>query len=108
MFQAKEAVRLVLDRTAASVACPALSARAVWQGGRFIVCPVCFNAKQFDKDGLSAPIAATTPAGSGSGGVCIWKAGGRSALMRELARGTKSGGEVSANCHILSGMCSSC
>jgi len=38
-------------------------------GGRFIVCPVCFSAKQFDKDGLSAPIAATTPAGSGSGGV---------------------------------------
>ena len=50
--------------------------------GCVIVCPVCFNAKQFDKDGLRAPIAAITPAGSGSGGVCIWEAGGRSALMR--------------------------
>ena len=33
--------------------------------GCVIVCPVCFNAKQFDKDGLRAPITAITPAGSG-------------------------------------------
>jgi len=38
MFQAKEAVRLVLDGTAAGVACDG--------------CPVCFNAKQLDKGDL--------------------------------------------------------
>ena len=52
MFQAKEAVRLALDGVAAGVACegcpplPDLLARYDKAGGRFMVCPVCFNAKQ--------------------------------------------------------------
>jgi predicted peroxiredoxin len=40
VFQAKEAVRL------------ALLTRYEKAGGTFMVCPVCFNAKQLDKSGL--------------------------------------------------------
>jgi predicted peroxiredoxin len=58
MFQAKEAVRLSLDGVAVGVArtgCPSLPdllARYERAGGRFMVCPVCFNAKQLDKGPL--------------------------------------------------------
>ena len=58
MFQAKEAVWLALDGVAAGVACtgcpplPDLLARYDRAGGRFMVCPVCFNAKQLGKGGL--------------------------------------------------------
>jgi predicted peroxiredoxin len=58
MFQAKEAVRLALDGVAAGVACdgcpalPDLLARYQKAGGRYLVCPVCFNAKQLDKGDL--------------------------------------------------------
>jgi predicted peroxiredoxin len=58
MFQAKEAVRLALDGVAAGVACdgcpalPDLLARYEKAGGRYMVCPVCFNAKQLDKGSL--------------------------------------------------------
>jgi predicted peroxiredoxin len=58
IFQAKEAVRLALDGTAVGVACdgcpslPDLLARYDKAGGRFMVCPVCFNAKQLDKSAL--------------------------------------------------------
>ena len=58
MFQAKEAVRLALDGVAAGVACegcpplPDLLARYEKAGGRYMVCPVCFNAKQLDKGNL--------------------------------------------------------
>ena len=58
MFQAKEAVRLALDGVAAGTACdgcpalPDLLARYEQAGGRFMVCPVCFNAKQLDKGTL--------------------------------------------------------
>jgi predicted peroxiredoxin len=58
MFQAKEAVRLALDGVAVGVACdgcPSLQdllGRYEKAGGRFMVCPVCFNAKQLDKGGL--------------------------------------------------------
>ena len=58
MFQAKEAVRLALDGVAAGVACtgrpplPDLLARYDRAGVRFMVCPVCFNAKQLDQGGL--------------------------------------------------------
>ena len=60
MFQAKEAVRLALKDTAAGVACsgcpplPDLLARYESAGGRFMVCPICFNAKQLDRNGLVA------------------------------------------------------
>ena len=60
MFQAKEAVRLALDGVATGVACDGcpplrdLLARYGKAGGRFMVCPVCFNAKQLDKGDLVA------------------------------------------------------
>jgi predicted peroxiredoxin len=60
MFQAKEAVRLALDGVAAGVACdgcpalPDLLARYAKAGGQYMVCPVCFNAKQLDQYGLLA------------------------------------------------------
>ena len=58
MFQAKEAVRLSLDGVAIGVACtdcpslPDLLARYERAGGRFMVCPICFTAKQLDKGDL--------------------------------------------------------
>jgi predicted peroxiredoxin len=58
MFQAKEAVRLAMDGVATGVACdgcpplPDLLVRYEKAGGQFMVCPVCFNAKQLDKGNL--------------------------------------------------------
>jgi predicted peroxiredoxin len=58
MFQTKEAVRLALDGVAVGVACqgcpslPDLLTRYEKAGGRFLVCPICFNAKQLDKGDL--------------------------------------------------------
>jgi predicted peroxiredoxin len=58
MFQAKEAVRLSLEGVAVGVACtdcpplPDLLARYQRAGGRVMVCPICFNAKQLDKGDL--------------------------------------------------------
>lgn len=55
MFQTKEAVRLAINGVATGVACegcPSLSdllARYEKAGGRYMVCPVCFNAKKLDK-----------------------------------------------------------
>src|ERR1700743_773519 len=60
MFQTKEAVRLALDGVATGVACdgcpslPDLLARYEKAGGRYMVCPICFNAKQLDKGSLLA------------------------------------------------------
>jgi predicted peroxiredoxin len=58
MFQAKEAVRLALEGVATGVACdgcpslPDLLRRYHQAGGKYMVCPVCFNAKQLDKGTL--------------------------------------------------------
>jgi predicted peroxiredoxin len=58
MFQTKEAVRLALDGVATGVACEGcpplrdLLNRYEKAGGRYMVCPVCFNAKQLDKGDL--------------------------------------------------------
>jgi predicted peroxiredoxin len=60
MFLTKEAVRLALDGHAIGVACegcpplPELLKRYEAAGGRYFVCPVCFNAKQLDADRLIA------------------------------------------------------
>ncbi len=60
MFQTKEAVRLSLDGVAVGVACqgcpslPDLLTRYEKAGGRFLVCPICFSAKQLDKGDLLA------------------------------------------------------
>src|SRR5579875_1413400 len=54
MFQAKEAVRLALAGVACE-GCPALAgllSRYQQAGGRYMVCPVCFNAKQLDSGSL--------------------------------------------------------
>jgi len=60
VFLSKEAVRLALEGVAAGVACEGcpplrdLLARYEKADGRFMVCPVCFNAKHLDKAGLLA------------------------------------------------------
>ena len=58
IFQAKEAVRLALEGVVTGVACEGcpplrdLLSRYEKAGGRFMVCPVCFSAKQLDQGGL--------------------------------------------------------
>jgi predicted peroxiredoxin len=60
MFLTKEAVRLGLNNTAVGVACdgcpplPDLVKRYEAAGGRYYVCPICFDAKKLDKDALVA------------------------------------------------------
>ena len=69
MFLTKEAVRLAVDGTAVGVACdgcpslPDLIARYETAGGRYYVCPVCFNAKQLEGSQLiaGAEIQGTVP-----------------------------------------------
>ena len=86
MFQAKEAARLALEDVATGVACDGcpplrdLLVRYRQAGGRYMVCPVCFNAKQLDKGSLlpNAELAGTVQlwewraakvAGEGAGGM---------------------------------------
>jgi predicted peroxiredoxin len=60
IFLTKEAVRLALRGVAVGVACegcPSLAElvkRYEAAGGRYYVCPVCFNARQLDPDALVA------------------------------------------------------
>jgi predicted peroxiredoxin len=60
MFLTKEAVRLTLDGTAVGVACEGcppladLVKRYEAAGGRYYVCPICFNAKKLDAGNLIA------------------------------------------------------
>lgn len=69
MFLTKEAVRLAVEGVAVGVACdgcpplPDLLRRYADAGGRFYVCPVCFQARQLDKGVLlpNAEIAGTGP-----------------------------------------------
>jgi predicted peroxiredoxin len=69
MFLTKEAVRLALTGFAAGVACegcpplPDLMARYAAAGGRFLVCPLCFDAKRLDAAGLlgNAELGGTAP-----------------------------------------------
>jgi predicted peroxiredoxin len=69
MFLTKEAVRLAVSRVAVGVAChgcpplPDLLDRYATAGGRYLVCPICFDAKQLDKDHLidNAEIGGTVP-----------------------------------------------
>ena len=72
MFQAKEAVRLALEGVAVGVACDGcppladLLGRYEKVGGRYMVCPVCFNAKQLDKGSL-------IPGAELAGSVQLWE-----------------------------------
>lgn len=58
MFLAKEAVRLATSGTATGVACegcPPLAGlvkRYEAAGGRYYVCPICFNAKKLSQESL--------------------------------------------------------
>jgi predicted peroxiredoxin len=60
MFLAKEAVRLATKGTATGVACEGcppladLLQRYEAAGGRYYVCPICFDAKKLDKASLIA------------------------------------------------------
>ena len=72
MFQAMEAVRLALDGVATGTACEGcpplrdLLDRYEKAGGRYMVCPVCFNAKQLDKGDL-------IPGAELAGSVQLWE-----------------------------------
>lgn len=60
MFLTKEAVRLALEGFAIGVACEGcpplqdLVKRYEAAGGRYYVCPICFNAKKLDEANLIA------------------------------------------------------
>lgn len=60
MFLTKEAARLAVDGTAIGVACEGcpplvdLVKRYQAAGGRYYVCPICFNAKHLDEASLIA------------------------------------------------------
>lgn len=69
VFLTKEAVRLAVPGVAVGVACdgcpplPQLLDRYANAGGRFLVCPICFEARQLDKGELvgNAEIGGTVP-----------------------------------------------
>ena len=69
MFLTKEAVRLAVTGVATGVACdgcpsiPSLLERFASAGGKYLVCPICFDAKQLDKGNLiaNAEIGGTVP-----------------------------------------------
>lgn len=69
MFLTKEAVRLVVAGVAVGTACDGcppigeLQERYVAAGGRYLVCPLCFDAKRLDKETLidGASIGGTIP-----------------------------------------------
>jgi predicted peroxiredoxin len=69
MFLTKEAVRLALEGQATAVACEGcppladLVRRYAEAGGRYLVCPICFDARKLDKGGLvaNAELGGTVP-----------------------------------------------
>jgi predicted peroxiredoxin len=69
MFLTKEAVRLALEGVAIGTACEGcpplrtLLERYTAAGGRYLVCPICFDAKGLDKGDLiaGAELGGTVP-----------------------------------------------
>lgn len=69
MFLTKEAVRLVVDGVAVGTACDGcppitdLLERYAAAGGRYLVCPICFDAKRLDQHTLidAASLGGTVP-----------------------------------------------
>ena len=69
MFLTKEATRLATDGVAVGVACdgcpplPDLVKRYEAAGGRYLACPICFDARQLDRGRLlaNAEIGGTVP-----------------------------------------------
>ena len=63
MFLTKEAVRLVIEGHAVGVACdgcpplPTLMQRYEAAGGRFLVCPICFNARQLEATSIATRLS---------------------------------------------------
>jgi predicted peroxiredoxin len=69
MFLTKEAVRLATTGVARAVACEGcpplhdLTARYAAAGGRYLTCPICFNARHLDEANLvgEATLGGTVP-----------------------------------------------
>jgi predicted peroxiredoxin len=69
MFLTKEAVRLALEGVAQGVACegcpplPELTKRYAEAGGRYLTCPICFDARHLAEDTLvqNASLGGTVP-----------------------------------------------
>ncbi|WP_433220744.1 hypothetical protein ACQP00_18660 [Dactylosporangium sp. CS-047395] len=69
MFLTKEAARLAVTGVATAVACEGcpplagLVARYAAAGGRYLVCPICFDARHLDKAALidGATLGGTVP-----------------------------------------------
>ncbi len=69
MFLTKEAVRLVTGATARGTACEGcpplegLVSRYAAAGGRYLVCPICFDSRHLSKDDLvpDAALGGTVP-----------------------------------------------
>jgi predicted peroxiredoxin len=69
MFLTKEASRLAVEGTATAVACegcPSLASlvdRYRSAGGRYLVCPICFDSRKLDKGALidGADLGGTVP-----------------------------------------------
>jgi predicted peroxiredoxin len=69
MFLTKEAVRLVTGDVARGIACEGcpplkdLVRRYAEAGGRYLVCPICFDSKHLSKDDLvaNAELGGTVP-----------------------------------------------
>jgi len=69
MFLTKEAVRLATEGIAIGVACdgcpplPELTSRYQIAGGRYLVCPICFNARGLAETSLvaNASLGGTVP-----------------------------------------------
>jgi predicted peroxiredoxin len=69
MFLTKEAVRLVVEGVAVGTACDGcpsiaeLQQRYTTAGGRYLVCPICFDAKRLDEHTLieGASLGGTVP-----------------------------------------------
>lgn len=69
MFLTKEAVRLAIPGYGQAVACdgwpplPDLMERYLKAGGRYLVCPICFDARKLDKGDLldNAELGGTVP-----------------------------------------------
>ncbi|MGW0802661.1 DsrE family protein [Nonomuraea sp. NPDC002799] len=69
MFLTKEAARLALDGIAVGVACAGcppladLVERYIKAGGRYLVCPICFEARALDRGQLieGAELGGTVP-----------------------------------------------
>ena len=69
MFLTKEATRLALEGVATGVACDGcpplteLVGRYAKAGGRYLVCPICFDARKLDKGQLidAAELGGTVP-----------------------------------------------